>query len=53
MWRFVSRSTKPLSAPIHGQLSEERGVVKFNLRVASPPPGRMICHGQMFLVLFV
>lgn len=41
MWRFVSKVDETvIRAYSMANYPEERGVVKFNLRVASPPPGR-------------
>jgi len=40
MWKFVSTVTEPtIRAYSMANYPEERGVVKFNIRIASPPPG--------------
>ncbi|WP_415891537.1 NADH:ubiquinone reductase (Na(+)-transporting) subunit F [Neptuniibacter sp. PT8_73] len=40
MWQYVSTVTEPtIRAYSMANYPEERGVVKFNIRIASPPPG--------------
>ncbi|WP_409526072.1 NADH:ubiquinone reductase (Na(+)-transporting) subunit F [Nitrincola sp. MINF-07-Sa-05] len=40
MWRFVSKVSEPtIRAYSMANYPEEKGVVKFNIRIASPPPG--------------
>ncbi|MGH1460670.1 MAG: NADH:ubiquinone reductase (Na(+)-transporting) subunit F [Neptuniibacter sp.] len=40
MWKYVSTVTEPtIRAYSMANYPEERGVVKFNIRIASPPPG--------------
>lgn len=41
MWRFVSKVDEPvIRAYSMANYPDEHGVVKFNIRIASPPPGR-------------
>ncbi|MDR0996339.1 MAG: NADH:ubiquinone reductase (Na(+)-transporting) subunit F [Zoogloeaceae bacterium] len=41
MWRYVSKVDEPtIRAYSMANYPEEKGIVKFNIRVASPPPGR-------------
>ncbi|QJD70512.1 NADH:ubiquinone reductase (Na(+)-transporting) subunit F [Marinobacterium sp. LSUCC0821] len=41
IWRYVSKVTEPtIRAYSMANYPEEKGVVKFNIRVATPPPGR-------------
>ena len=41
MWRYVSKVEEPVvRAYSMANYPEEKGIVKFNIRVASPPPGR-------------
>lgn len=41
MWRYVSKVDEPtIRAYSMANYPEEKGIVKFNIRIASPPPGR-------------
>jgi Na+-transporting NADH:ubiquinone oxidoreductase subunit F len=41
VWKYVSKCTEPtIRAYSMANYPEERGLVKFNIRIASPPPGR-------------
>lgn len=41
VWRYVSKVTEPtIRAYSMANYPEEKGIVKFNIRVATPPPGR-------------
>lgn len=41
VWRYVSKVTEPVvRAYSMANYPEEKGIVKFNIRVATPPPGR-------------
>ncbi|MBV0932158.1 NADH:ubiquinone reductase (Na(+)-transporting) subunit F [Marinobacterium weihaiense] len=54
MWQFVSKVDEPvIRAYSMANYPEERGVVKFNIRIASPPPGSQgIPPGQMSSYVF-
>ncbi|MCL2021455.1 MAG: NADH:ubiquinone reductase (Na(+)-transporting) subunit F [Betaproteobacteria bacterium] len=54
MWRYVSKVDEPVArAYSMANYPEEKGVIKFNIRVASPPPGRDdIAPGKMSSYLF-
>ena len=54
MWQFVSKVDEPvIRAYSMANYPEERGVVKFNIRIASPPPGSQgIPPGQMSSFVF-
>uniref|UniRef100_UPI00356B4B7B NADH:ubiquinone reductase (Na(+)-transporting) subunit F n=1 Tax=Pontibacterium sp. TaxID=2036026 RepID=UPI00356B4B7B len=53
MWQYVSTVTEPtIRAYSMANYPEERGVVKFNIRVASPPPGTDFPPGQMSSYVF-
>lgn len=41
VWRYVSKVTEPvIRAYSMANYPDEKGIVKFNIRVATPPPGR-------------
>ncbi|WP_416886695.1 NADH:ubiquinone reductase (Na(+)-transporting) subunit F [Marinospirillum sp.] len=41
IWKYVSKVTEPtIRAYSMANYPEERGLVKFNIRIATPPPGR-------------
>ncbi|WP_417580849.1 NADH:ubiquinone reductase (Na(+)-transporting) subunit F [Nitrincola sp.] len=53
MWRYVSTVTEPtIRAYSMANYPEERGVVKFNIRIASPPPGTDLPPGIMSSYVF-
>ena len=54
IWRYVSKVEEPvIRAYSMANYPEERGVVKFNIRVATPPPGRDdLPPGQMSSYVF-
>jgi Na+-transporting NADH:ubiquinone oxidoreductase subunit F len=53
MWKFVSTVTEPtIRAYSMANYPEERGVVKFNIRIASPPPGTDYPPGIMSSYVF-
>ncbi|MFG9884402.1 NADH:ubiquinone reductase (Na(+)-transporting) subunit F [Pseudomonas aeruginosa] len=48
MWRYVSKVDETvIRAYSMANYPEEQGVVKFNIRIASPPPGSDLPPGQM------
>ena len=53
MWQYVSTVTEPtIRAYSMANYPEERGVVKFNIRIASPPPGTNHPPGIMSSYVF-
>ncbi len=54
MWQFVSKVDEPvIRAYSMANYPEEKGIVKFNIRIASPPPGSQgIPPGQMSSYVF-
>lgn len=53
MWRYVSKVTEPtIRAYSMANYPEEQGVVKFNIRIASPPPGTDLPPGIMSSYVF-
>jgi len=53
MWQYVSTVTEPtIRAYSMANYPEERGVVKFNIRIASPPPGTNFPPGIMSSYVF-
>ena len=54
IWRYHSKVTEPvIRAYSMANYPEERGVVKFNIRIATPPPGRDdLPAGQMSSYVF-
>ncbi|WP_299178513.1 NADH:ubiquinone reductase (Na(+)-transporting) subunit F [uncultured Neptuniibacter sp.] len=53
MWKYVSTVTEPtIRAYSMANYPEERGVVKFNIRIASPPPGTDFPPGIMSSYVF-
>jgi len=54
LWQYVSKVDEPvIRAYSMANYPEERGVVKFNIRIASPPPGSQgIPPGQMSSYVF-
>ncbi len=52
-WRYVSKvSENTIRAYSMANYPEERGVVKFNIRIASPPPGTDFAPGIMSSYVF-
>ena len=52
-WRYVSKvSENTIRAYSMANYPEERGVVKFNIRIASPPPGTDVPPGIMSSYVF-
>ncbi|MEH6575751.1 MAG: NADH:ubiquinone reductase (Na(+)-transporting) subunit F [Amphritea sp.] len=52
-WRFVSKVDETtIRAYSMANYPEERGVVKFNIRIASPPPGTDVPPGKMSSYVF-
>ncbi len=52
-WRYVSKVTEnTIRAYSMANYPEERGVVKFNIRIASPPPGTDVPPGIMSSYVF-
>jgi Na+-transporting NADH:ubiquinone oxidoreductase subunit F len=52
-WRFVSKVTEPvIRAYSMANYPEEVGIVKFNIRIASPPPGKDVPPGLMSSYVF-
>jgi Na+-transporting NADH:ubiquinone oxidoreductase subunit F len=48
IWRYHSRVSEPtIRAYSMANYPEERGVLKFNIRIASPPPGMNVPPGKM------
>ncbi|MFT0213247.1 NADH:ubiquinone reductase (Na(+)-transporting) subunit F [Pseudomonas sp. F1_0610] len=54
IWRYSSKVTEPvIRAYSMANYPEERGIVKFNIRIATPPPGRDdLPAGQMSSFVF-
>ncbi len=53
MWKFVSTVTEPtIRAYSMANYPEEKGIVKFNIRIASPPPGTDFPPGIMSSYVF-
>ncbi|PIE23810.1 MAG: NADH:ubiquinone reductase (Na(+)-transporting) subunit F [Neptuniibacter caesariensis] len=53
MWQYTSTVTEPtIRAYSMANYPEERGVVKFNIRIASPPPGTDFPPGIMSSYVF-
>ncbi len=53
MWQYVSRVEKPvIRAYSMANYPEEEGILKFNIRIASPPPGTDLPPGQMSSFVF-
>lgn len=54
LWQYVSRVDEPvIRAYSMANYPEEKGIVKFNIRIASPPPGSQgIPPGQMSSYVF-
>ena len=53
VWRYHSRVTEPtIRAYSMANYPEERGILKFNIRIASPPPGRDVPPGKMSSYVF-
>ena len=54
LWKFTSTVTEPvIRAYSMANYPEERGLVKFNIRIASPPPGKdNVPPGQMSSYVF-
>lgn len=53
MWQYTSKVTEPvIRAYSMANYPEEKGIVKFNIRVANPPPGTNFPPGQMSSYVF-
>ncbi|WP_370280026.1 NADH:ubiquinone reductase (Na(+)-transporting) subunit F [Pontibacterium sp.] len=53
LWQYVSKVSEPvIRAYSMANYPEEKGVVKFNIRIASPPPGTDHPPGQMSSYVF-
>lgn len=53
VWQHVSKVTEPtIRAYSMANYPEEKGILKFNVRVASPPPGMDVPPGKMSSYLF-
>lgn len=53
MWRYVSKVTEPtIRAYSMANYPDEVGIVKFNIRIASPPPGTDLPPGIMSSYVF-
>lgn len=53
MWRYVSTVTEPvIRAYSMANYPEEKGIVKFNIRIATPPPGTELPPGIMSSYVF-
>jgi len=53
IWQHTSKVTEPvIRAYSMANYPEEKGIVKFNIRVASPPPGTNFPAGQMSSYVF-
>ncbi|MDH3641582.1 MAG: NADH:ubiquinone reductase (Na(+)-transporting) subunit F [Gammaproteobacteria bacterium] len=53
VWRYHSRVTEPtIRAYSMANYPEERGILKFNIRIASPPPGMDVAPGKMSSYVF-
>jgi len=53
LWQYVSKVDEPvIRAYSMANYPEEKGMVKFNIRIASPPPGTDFPPGQMSSYVF-
>lgn len=53
IWQYSSKVTEPvIRAYSMANYPEERGLVKFNIRIATPPPGTNLPAGQMSSYVF-
>ncbi len=53
VWKYHSRVTEPtIRAYSMANYPEERGILKFNIRIASPPPGMDVPAGKMSSYVF-
>ncbi|MEJ2042549.1 MAG: NADH:ubiquinone reductase (Na(+)-transporting) subunit F [Reinekea sp.] len=53
VWQYTSKVTAPvIRAYSMANYPEEKGIVKFNIRIASPPPGTKHPPGQMSSYVF-
>lgn len=53
LWQYVSKVNEPvIRAYSMANYPEEKGIVKFNIRIASPPPGKDVPPGQMSSYVF-
>jgi Na+-transporting NADH:ubiquinone oxidoreductase subunit F len=53
VWRYHSRVTEPtIRAYSMANYPEEKGILKFNIRIASPPPGTDFPPGKMSSYVF-
>lgn len=53
VWQYVSKVNEPvIRAYSMANYPEEKGLVKFNIRIATPPPGTNLPPGQMSSYVF-
>jgi Na+-transporting NADH:ubiquinone oxidoreductase subunit F len=53
VWRYHSKVTEPtIRAYSMANYPEEKGILKFNIRIASPPPGMDVPPGKMSSYVF-
>ena len=53
LWQYTSNVTEPvIRAYSMANYPEEKGLLKFNIRIASPPPGMDVPPGQMSSFVF-
>jgi Na+-transporting NADH:ubiquinone oxidoreductase subunit F len=53
IWQYTSKVTEPvIRAYSMANYPEEKGLVKFNIRIATPPPGTSLPPGQMSSYVF-
>ena len=53
VWQYTSKVSEPvIRAYSMANYPEEKGIVKFNIRIASPPPGTNFPPGQMSSYVF-
>ncbi|MCK5894579.1 MAG: NADH:ubiquinone reductase (Na(+)-transporting) subunit F [Endozoicomonadaceae bacterium] len=53
LWRYKSKVSEPvIRAYSMANYPEEKGILKFNIRIASPPPGTDVPPGQMSSYVF-
>lgn len=53
IWQYTSKVTEPvIRAYSMANYPEEKGLVKFNIRIATPPPGTSLPPGQMSSFVF-
>ncbi len=53
VWKYHSKVTEPtIRAYSMANYPEEKGILKFNIRIASPPPGMAVSPGKMSSYVF-